>query len=526
MKKNRLFDYLARAGWKKWVQIMKLTAFLILLFVVDASASFSQSTKISVKVENETLSEIFGKIEAQSEYRFFYQNEQIRDSGRKTVDVTNKNILDVVNELLKETELSFKLVDRNIIIFPKSKNPMDKLSQQQKAVSGKVTDNAGAGLPGVSIVVKGTTIGVITDIDGKYNLSEVPGDAVLVFSFVGMKKQEISVEGKSSINVTMVEEAVGIDEVVAVGYGTMKKSDLTGSIASVKADEISDLSVRSVTEALQGRIAGVMINKSSGKPGASSQIIIRGAGSVNGLDPLYVIDGVAMSNSTTFNPKDVESIEIIKDASAAAIYGARAAGGVVLITTKKGSYGQKTDYTFTANTGVRMITKSYKMLETEDYITARRACGEDYSIWDNPEELPNTDWFDELFGTGIEQSYLFSMKGGKDKMKYYLSAGYEKEEGIQKSNYWERFSLRFNNDYKLTDRLTVGHQLYLTRVKENPATVDIPWRTLPYMAVYEDDGTYASVPEEVEFSGGNPVAELAYKHYKSRDLGAKCDPLC
>ncbi len=392
------------------------------------------------------------------------------------------------------------------------------ITQQTKTVSGKVTDSSGSPLPGVTVVLKGTTGGTITEANGNYSLSNVPADAVLVFSFVGMKTQEVSVEGKSTINVRLLEETIGIEEVVAVGYGTQKKSDLTGSIVSVKSEDIKNLPVRSVTEALQGRVAGVMINKDSGKPGSSSEIIIRGVGSINGLNPLFIIDGVARENNATFNPRDVESIEIIKDASAAAIYGAQAAGGVVLITTKRGNYNEKASIEFTANTGIRDISKSYKMLETKDYIRARQGIGENYGLWNNPAELPNTNWFDELFESGLEQSYLLSARGGTKNVSYYLSAGYEREDGIQKDNFWERYSIRLNNEYKLGKKFTLGHQLYMARVGQNPATRNVPWRSLPYMAVYNDDGTFARVPSEVEFSGGNDVASLAYYHYKSRDL--------
>ena len=363
MKKNRLFDYLARAGWKKWVQIMKLTAFLILLFVVDAFASFSQSTKISLKVENGTLSEIFSKIEAQSEFRFFYQNEQIRDSGKKTVDVTNKNILDVVNELLKETELSCKLVDRNIIIFPKSENPLDNPTQQQKSISGKVTDSTGATLPGVSVVVKGTIIGTINDADGKYSLPKVSANTTLQFSFVGMKTQEVTVGGKTSINITLTEDAIGIEEVVAVGYGTQKKVVATGSIVSTKGVDLIKSPSSNLANSLTGRLPGVVINNRSGEPGYDDPtILIRGKSTTGNANPLIIIDGVERSGLSRLNPSDIENVTVLKDASAA-IYGARAANGVILVTTKRGNTG-KPQFEITFNQGFTQPTRSLKMADS------------------------------------------------------------------------------------------------------------------------------------------------------------------
>lgn len=385
-------------------------------------------------------------------------------------------------------------------------------------VSGRVNDENGKGLPGVNVTEKGTTNGTTSDADGNYRLSVAGASSVLVFSFLGYTPQERAVGSTTTLDVNLVPDVKSLSEVVVVGYGTQKKSDLTGSISSVKADEIKNLPVRSVVEALQGRAAGVMVNKDSGRPGSGSQIIIRGVGSINGLNPLFVIDGVPRGNSTSFNPRDVESIEIIKDASAAAIYGAQAAGGVVLITTKRGSYDQKTNINFSSNTGVRQIARSYDMLQTPDYIRARRGIGQDYGLWNNA-NLPNTNWFDELFQNGMEQTYMLSVSGGTSKAKYYLSGGYEREDGIQKENFWERFSLRVNADYKLSKRFTFGHQLYLYKVRENPATRNVPWRTLPYMAVRNADGTWAKVPSEVEFSGDNDVAALAFMHRKSGNIG-------
>ncbi|MGV3558122.1 SusC/RagA family TonB-linked outer membrane protein [Larkinella arboricola] len=385
-------------------------------------------------------------------------------------------------------------------------------------VSGQIKDENDQGLPGVNVTEKGTANGTTTDADGNYKLSVVGAGSVLVFSFLGYVSQEKTIGSNSTISVSLVPDVKSLSEVVVVGYGTQKKSDLTGSISSVKADEIKNLPVRSVVEALQGRAAGVMVNKDSGRPGSGSQIIIRGVGSINGLNPLFVIDGVPRGNSTSFNPRDVESIEIIKDASAAAIYGAQAAGGVVLITTKRGSYDQKTNINFSSNTGVRQIARTYDMLQTPDYIRARRGIGQDYGLWNN-QNLPNTNWFDELFQNGMEQTYMLSVSGGTSKAKYYLSGGYEREDGIQKQNYWERYSLRINADYKLSKRFTFGHQLYLSKVRENPATRNIPWRTLPYMAIRNEDGTFARVPSEVEFSGDNDVAALAYMHRKNGGIG-------
>ncbi len=516
MKKNEVFS-IEEKGFthlSKILKIMKVLTFFMLAIAIHVSArSYSQSTKFSMSLQNVSIKKVLGKIEDQSEYRFLYSDSKIDVEKNVDVDFNNETVEDILQKIFEGSNVQFKIVGRQILLSNLNENK--DTQQQKKSISGKVTDITGSSLPGVSVVVKGTSTGTITDHNGMYQLPNISENAILQFSFVGMKTQEVVVAGKTNINVKLEDETVGLEEVVAVGYGTMKKSDLTGSITSVKASALENLPVRSIAESLQGRVSGVMVNKSSGKPGATSEIIIRGVGSINGLNPLFIIDGVSRGNNVNYNPKDVESIEIIKDASAAAIYGAQAAGGVVLITTKKGSYNQKTVIDVSSSYGVRQITKSYTMLETQPYIKARQAIGDNYGLWSDPSSLPNTNWFNELFQTGTEQSHNISLRGGTEKVSYFISGGYENEQGIEKKNQWERYSIRANSDYKLNNRFTLGTRIYATKILEHPYTVDVPWRTLPYMAVRNADGSFAKVPSEVEFSGGNSVATLDYAHVKN-----------
>ncbi len=485
MKKNRLLDYLARAGWKKWVQIMKLTAFLILLFVVNASASFSQSTKISVKVENGTLSEIFSKIEAQSEYRFFYQNEQIRDLGRKTVDVSNKNILDIVNELLKETELSCKLVDRNIIIFPKYGNPIDNLIQQSRSVSGKVIDSSGGPLPGVSVVVKGTTNGTITDSNGNYTLPNVPADAILQYSFVGMKSQELRVAGKSTINITMTDETIGIDEVVAIGYGTQKKATITGSIATIDGKKLAEAPVVNLSNNIAGQLPGVIVNSRSGNPGDDdAKILIRGKGTTGSTDALIVIDGIPdRGGFSRLNPKDIESYTVLKDASAA-IYGARAANGVILITTKRGQAG-KPDFSFDNSVGWSQPTRTPDLLDSWQYATAQNEYADNFSgqahKW-TPDDItkfkdgssplthPNTDWIKVLLKDwSVQSNHSVSVRGGTEAIRYFVSGQYLYQSGnfVNGDHNYDQIQWRANLDANLTKSFSAGFDMAYRKEKRN-----------------------------------------------------------
>lgn len=538
MKKNRLFDYLARAGWKKWVQIMKLTAFLILLFVIDASASFSQSTKISVKVENGTLIDIFSKIEAQSEYRFFYQNEQISDSGRKTVDVTNKNILDVVNDLLKETELSCKLVDRNIIIFPKLENPLDNLIQQQKSISGKVTDSSGVSLPGVSVVVKGTTTGVITDVDGKYTLSKVPENAILQFSFVGMKTQEIEVGGKTSINVVLADETIGIEEVVAIGYGTVRKSDLTGSVASVKGTDISALSSTTVSQALQGRVAGVQVQQNNGQPGANMQVRIRGANSIKGSnDPLWIIDGFP-GDQSMINTSDIESMEVLKDASATAIYGSRGANGVVIITTKRAKEGRM-QIEYNGSFSVQTLAKKLDLLDAKEYmqymnIQQVNKTGLEFFTADQINRAGSgTDWQDLCFRQAPIHDHSINISGGNEKAQYSLGGSFFDQKGIIFNSGYSRINLRSNLNYNISPKINVSSNIIISRADNDKQASEGGNRgtTLigaiivapPTLSPYDENGLYNQLNTQYSWLSGlqNPIAwvnEKSYKWYSNRTM--------
>ncbi|MDO8927675.1 MAG: TonB-dependent receptor plug domain-containing protein, partial [Bacteroidota bacterium] len=299
---------------------MKLNLILILFTVLQVSASVSaQNTRLDLKMQNATISQVFDEIERQSEVYFFYNKNQIDETRTISVDFRNKTIDDILKSMLSELSLTYEFAGKNVIIKPAERQ--NNGVQQQKSVSGKVTDSSGEGLPGVSVVVKGTTNGTITNGNGNYSLSNVPENAILQFSFVGMKGQEMAVAGMTTINVTMEEDAIGIDEVVAIGYGTVRKSDLTGSVSSVSSNDIKKQPVTNLGQAIQGKAPGVMISNNSGAPGSNLKIRIRGANSMQGSnEPLYIVDGVALNiGINDLNVNDVESVEVLKDASSTAV---------------------------------------------------------------------------------------------------------------------------------------------------------------------------------------------------------------
>ncbi|MDX9881313.1 MAG: carboxypeptidase-like regulatory domain-containing protein [Prolixibacteraceae bacterium] len=316
---------------------MKLTTFLLLVFALHLSASvYSQQIKLSIDMQGKTIKEILQIIEQQTSYRFIYENEKINLDSRVNIQVNQESVENILDELFNDKEIQYSITASKLILIKPGRNLTDSTGNQQvQKVTGKVTDSSGAPLPGVSVVIKGTTTGTITDFDGKYNLANVPADATLVFSFVGMKAQEIPMSGKSSINVTMKEETVGIEEVVAIGYGTVKKSDLTGAVGSVSGSLVADRQVTQLSQALQGAMSGVMVTRNGNSPGSPATIRIRGITTIGTSAPLVIVDGVPVDNINSVNSNDVESISVLKDAASASIYGSRAAAGVILITTKR-----------------------------------------------------------------------------------------------------------------------------------------------------------------------------------------------
>lgn len=455
---------------------MKLTVLALLLSILGswASQGYSQTTRLTLEAKNATIEEFFRKIEDQSEYRFFY-------SGKIDVEKTingvfeNKLITEVLDDILKNTDIRYEMKGRQIILSPM------KLSfsgeQQQKSVIGKVTDTTGAPIPGVSVVVKGTTTGTISDFDGNYSLPNISSSGTLVFSFVGMKLQEISISGKGTINVVLAEETIGVDEVVVVGYGTQKRKDLTGSVSSLNSKELKNIPVVRMDQALIGKVAGVQVMPVSGEPGASPQIRIRGVGSISASpDPLYVVDGFPISSIETLSPEDIESIDILKDASATAIYGSRGSNGVIIINTKRGKSG-KAVITFDTYIGWQKVEKTPKMMNAMQQAQyhydglRNRNIDEGNSVVGPPETwkrsvpmdvldvLAGRNTYDvnalnEVLQTAPQQHYVLAASGGSENIKYSLSGEYLNQKGLVLNSNFDRYSLRANFDAKLSDKIT------------------------------------------------------------------------
>lgn len=394
------------------------------------------------------------------------------------------------------------------------------MAQNVSVVTGIVSDSNGDPIPGVTVIQKGTSNGTVTDVEGLYSLSDLPTDATLVFSFIGMQPTEILVGTQSEINVSMESGAVGLDEVVAIGYGTVKKSDLTGSVSSVGAKTLEKMPAARVDQVLQGRAAGVQITQTSGAPGAGTVIRVRGGNSIEGSnEPLWVIDGIVVGQSfnlNNLNSNDIKSIEILKDASSIAIYGSRGANGVVLVTTKSGTVsGGKPQINVGVYTSLQMVPEKPAYLSQEDQIAYTnedalfRGVAEPFP--NDPSTYPDNDWFDLLIDPSPIYNADVSIAGTSEKgnINYYNSFNYYNQDGLIKNSGIEKFIFRSNLDIKINDMFSTGFRINYSRLHQDNGTVaytQLIGGILPTQPVYNDDGTYSGYNEVVGSTFSNPVA--------------------
>jgi len=392
---------------------------------------------------------------------------------------------------------------------------------QGKQVTGKVTDAGGSGLPGVTVLVKGTSTGTVTDLDGKYRLNAT-GD-VLVFSFVGFSKQEITIGNQSTINVVLLEDAKMLNELVVIGYGAVKKKDLSTAVSVVGSAEIKDRPVTSAALALQGKAAGVQVISSSGKPGSGPSVRIRGATSViSGNEPLYVVDGVPTTDISGINPNDIESMSVLKDASSAAIYGAQGANGVVIITTRRGKEN-KPSINFNAYYGVSTLRKTIDVLNTKQY----RDLMQEIGVPLDPTWTQFNNWSDLTFDTGTQQSYQLSATGGDEKTQYFVSGGYLREDGVVAPARFDRYTFRVNLDTYVRPWFKLGTSLNAWSInsKDTPdnassgrgGVIMSALNTPPFLSVYKNDGSGQFDPNPFQPSWENPVAYMDGPDQRSRD---------
>jgi len=534
MKKKREILFPLGDEMRLRIRKMKLTFLLTFLVIASFGNSFSQVT-LSLNFKNANIRDVLATIEKKTDYIFIYKDDVLYGTKEISGDFQDAKFDEVLKSICAQSNVDYEVRDRQIILKEKVTVMVSDLQQpQKKEISGIVKDSKGEPIPGATVLVKGTTIGITTDMDGKFQLS-VPVDAkVLIVSFIGMKAQEMTLSGKTSFLIALEEEAYAIDEVVAVGYGVQRKSDLTGATNRLSEKDMVKTLASSPVEMIQGRIAGVNITQNSGEPGAGMTVRIRGASSIrSGQEPLYVVDGIPLDNSNLtptggtaagygsggnknplgfINPEDIESIDILKDASSTAIYGARGANGVVLVTTKKGKKGES-KITVDSYMGVSTIREKMNMLSADQFRAYTRADGAKLL-----DKGASTDWQNQIFRSAVTQNHALGLSGGSDRSSYHFSLGYLDQQGIihnsdmKKLNASMKLTQKAFNDKLLLTASLMASQQEDTRMPISEASgsgyegdlIITALKSNPTFPIYNADGTYF----QYTTAQRNPVAMM------------------
>lgn len=501
---------------KKMMLIMRLTIFLVLVSVLASTASvYSQTTKLTVKMNNSRIADVFDAIERQSEFYFFYNRDRFDDTQIVSIEVEGKTVEAILDELFEGKSVTYEIVNKDILIKTASEIDNKSGTMQQKSVSGKISDTSGQPLPGVTVVVKGTTTGSISDFDGNYILTGIPDGATLQYSFVGMRTQEIEVGNQSTIDITMEEETIGLEEVVAIGYGITKRKNFTGSVAKVDIDN-SPIMNKATTDAfslLDGLTTGINFSK-SGEAGEETSLLVRGQKSINegSTAPLLVVDGIIFSGSMNdIAPSTIENIQVLKDATSLAAYGSKAANGVIMITRKKGRLG-KPVISVSTSTGISNPNYRPDMRDEQEYIELMNA-RTGATTWVSPLEQENidankpTDYYDLITRTGVQQNYAINVSGAGQAMDYFVGASYLDNKNFIVGNQYKRATFTARVNTKINDYLSVSanfDQSYNNNdgiVPDYGAAVTLsPW-TEPYLP----DGSWRLYVDGREETTQNPL---------------------
>ena len=520
MKKNDELLWLCKSCRKKLI-IMRnaLIIMLVSTFQVLATDSYSQTTRLSLDMKKATIKEVLSRIEDESEFYFLYNSELIDVEKKVNVSIKNEKIETVLNQLFNKDKVEFLIKDGHVIISPK-----ESIIEQQKELTGKVTDSSGLPLPSVSIVIKGTTTGTISDFEGNFSLNNLPSDATLIFSFVGMKMQEVKVAGQTSLSIIMEEDPIGLEEVVAIGYGIAKKSDLTGSVTRVDVEQLADLPNVSVMQSLKGAVPGLNVSAVDGV-GSDPTLTIRGQNTLSSSAaanaPLIVVDGVIYRGSVIdLNADDIETVDILKDASSAAIYGSQASNGVMIITTKKGIDIGKPIVTYSGSYTIQSPSNTIepmKAAEAEEFFKdafwTESRLGPDF-LQPNPDfnisqnfktkEITDgylagldTDWWGGLTGNGSINKHNLSIRGKGKSFDYFISGGYTAVEGFMKNDDYKKYSYRANMNTEINNWLKIGFESFLTSSDYSGETASTynAFLLQPWAPISDENGELVLRPE-------------------------------
>lgn len=489
---------------------MRISTFLLMVcvFCSYAGNAHSQNAKVSIRMNNVKLDKILNEIENQTDYLFIYNN-QVDINKITSVKVKNEAVAQVLDRILSGTGINYELEGTHIILTTEAIKDLHA-QQQAKTVTGTVTDVNGEPIIGANIRIKGTTTGTITDIDDNFSIEAEP-QSVIEVSYIGYLTQETVINNQKSIRFLLKEDTKTLDEVVVIGYGVQKKADLTGSVANINTEKLNTQSNANIGQALQGKIAGVDIVSQGGAPGSGTRIMVRGIGTLNNASPLYIVDGMYMNSIDHINPNDIASIDVLKDASSAAIYGSRAANGVIIVTTKEGSNTEgKPIIDLSVNLGISTASKFLDMLDAKGWAEvttiARQAIGK--PALDMATDLankPDNDWQDIMFRPALMQNYNLAVKGGGKYSTYYTGLGYFNQDGIVKGTNYQRYNIQSKNDYK-RGIFSAGTNLIISFSHDKPLHQELRGgmigtilQSVPTLEKYDDTreggygGTYGDV---------------------------------
>lgn len=479
---------------------------VLLLFFLSSSYAYAQEQRVSVELKSATLKELFSTIEKQTTYHFAYRNVVLDNKKDINISMKNASVSAILQKAFSGRNLDFNIIsEKSIVIFDKKLG--DKSALKEKIdIKGTVLENNGAPIIGASVSVKGTTNATMTDIDGKYALPGVEKGSTILITYIGFSSKEFKVSDQTEMNIVLEEDQKLLDEVIVVGYGSQSKKLVATSIGHLKVDEVDQGADYNAAKMLQGRVAGVNVSSASGKPGSMPNILIRGTSSISGSNtPLYVVDGIPSESMPVINPNDIEQMDILKDASSAAIYGSRANSGVVIITTKNGKSG-KTKVDYNGRFGIGKIAHDIKMANVDQYMRVMQTAVDNYNVQMGtdkefyvPSVIEETDWMKAIYREPAYQtSHNLSLSGGSQNTSFYTSLGYTMQEGaLQKSRY-DQYSLRAKFNHKINNlfnvRLNVsGTQSRFNQVEDSDSSLKVI-RTAreeqPWYSPYKEDGSY------------------------------------
>jgi len=518
MKKNRNWNpvYFPQE-FKPLLLAMKLTILLTLLLSLNVSGTvFSQNSKLDLTINNLAVRDVLKIVESKTNYRFFYSDDFNALDKTVSVDLHQATLETILTSVFHNTQATYTKLENNVVVISPFQN-------QQNKLTGTVTDaSTNEPIVGAIVSIEGTTVGVQTDVNGRFSLILPKANSVIKVTFMGYMAETIAVKGQTKIDVKLTSDVKRLDEVVVVGYGTVRKKDLTGTVTSVKSEELAKSPSGSAIEAVAGKVAGVEIIRSSGSAGAGVSITVRGNRSINaGNSPLYIVDGIQYSEIQDINPSDISSMEVLKDASTTAIYGSRGANGVIIITTKRGAEGKVKvtagsyyGVTDVAGYPVPMNGAQFAKLKREAYRTNGiwNSTADDSKVFTSAAEIAainagtSTYWPGLIMSKGSQQDYVVGVSGGTDKTKVYFSFDYYKETGLLSNDVSNRYTLRLNIDQNIFDNFKVGLESQLAYYNQNlraDGILTVANKVIPYFTPYNADGTLAKFP-----GNGNQVNPL------------------